>query len=371
MEINSKRQAWTDRIGISGLAMWHEEVWLGYNICKTEGYEAQYAAFRMAIEFAECRPFEVVYDNQGGLKSIKGQAFLSKIVRMHRPTAPYNGSSKTIEAAFGRFQREVMYRDLRFTGCNITARGEFSRPNIDMIEANVENLYTLEELKVVYAEMRNEWNMGIHPATKRPRIEMYRESHNDEALPITQVEMVDMFWVEHEFDSTFTTSGITITVDKVKYQYEVYGDDGYPDLGFRAINTYRKFAVKYDPMDMTMVRLYVRDAQGGLKFAAEARPYAQIHRATQEQTEGEREFIVNMDHRQKAAEVERYMAAVELELEHGVAPEQHGLNRPKVAGMSASAAEKLMSKNIPTTVGQTTKMLSNMTHDEVDRVDKW
>lgn len=351
----------------------YSEVWLGYHISDSENFEAQLAAHRMALDVSGCRPFEIVYDNQSGLKSIKGQALLDRIARMHRPTAPYNASSKSIESAFGRFQKQILIRDWRFTGYNITAKGEFTRPNIELIEANVEKLYTLDELKAAYALARDQWNEEAHHATSRPRIEMYRESVNPDLQPITMADMVDIFWVQHEHSVTFTTWGVTITVDKRKYQYEVYGEDGYPDLEFRSKNTLRKFTVKYDPADMSVVRLYTQDSRGSLKFSAEARPYREIHRAIQEQEEGEMEFIRNMDERMKRAEVERYMSVVELEMEHGVAPEQHGLNRPRIAGMSVAAAEKYLEKSMehPTTIGATTKIISNMTYDEIERSDKY
>ncbi len=351
----------------------YSEVFLGYHISDRENYAAQLTAHRMAVEVAGCRPFEIVYDNQSGLKSIAGQAMLDKIARIHRPTAPYNASSKSIEAAFGRFQHMILSRDWRFTGQNITSRGEFSRPNIELIEANVQNLYTYEELLVAYARAREEWNAMTHPITNRPRIEMYHESVNPEAQPITMADMVEIFWHQHEQTVTFTTWGVTISVDSKKYQYEVYGEDGYPDLEFRKTNTYRKFIVKYDPMDMTTVRLYTQDSRGGLKFSAEARPYQQIHRAIQEQQDGEMEFIRTMDERMKRSAVAQHLEVVELEMEHGVAPEQHGLNRPKIAGMSLAAAEKYMEEVIehPTTIGTMTKVISNTTYDQLDRLEKY
>ncbi len=354
------------------------EVFLGYNICENENFEAQYIAYRMAVETAKCRPFEIVNDNQGGHRKARNAGFFDRIARINRPTAPYNGSSKTIESAFGRFQRQMLSRDWRFTGMNITTKGEFSRPDIEMIEANVDNLYTLQELKEEYITMRQCWNNAPHPETGRPRMEMYLESINPDAQPITVTDTVDMFWRCHEKPSTFTTSGITITIDKREYQYEVYGDDGYPDLGFRRNNTGRKFYVKYDPLNMREARLYIEDAQGSLKFVAEAAPYFEIHRAIQEQQPGEMEFIRNMDERIKQDQIEHYLEMVKLEVEHGVAPEQHGLNRPRIAGISSKQLETYMDKLVingttayPTTVGQTTKMLSNLTHDQINGYDKF
>ena len=82
---------------------------------------------------------------------------------MHRTTQPYNGESKTIEAVFGRFQQQVLHKDWRFTGQNITAKKMSSRPNLEFIEENKDSLYTLEELKDAYAKATKEWNDMAHP----------------------------------------------------------------------------------------------------------------------------------------------------------------------------------------------------------------
>lgn len=54
------------------------------------------------------------------------------------------------------------------------------------------------------------------------------------------------------------------------------------------------------------------------------------------------EFIRTMDRLGKEERIRRQMEAAELELEHGVAPEQHGLNRPKIQGIKAKTVEKRM-----------------------------
>lgn len=90
------------------------EVMLGYWISDSEDYEAQYHAFRMAIQTSGHKPYEIVHDNQGGHKKLNKvqpnsneKGFLDKICHIHRATMPNNGSSKTIESIFGRFQQQV------------------------------------------------------------------------------------------------------------------------------------------------------------------------------------------------------------------------------------------------------------------------
>lgn len=353
----------------------YSEVFLGYHISDTENYDAQYRAFRMAIETSGCKPFEIVNDNQSGHKKLENGRFFERITRVSRRTAPYNGPSKSIEAAFGRFQAQVLHQDWRFTGQNITARSEKSRPNLEFIEANKENLYTYEELCEAYARYRQEWNEGLHPKTARPRIEMYRNSVNPELLPVDQLDMIDMFWIMTAKPSTFTTTGITIQINKQDYTYEVLDESGMPDMDFRRVNTLRQFFVMYDPLDLTMVRLYTQD-KTGYRYVATAHPYMTIHRALQEQQPGEMAFIRQMDVLNKQERVDRQIAAAALEEAHGVAPEQHGLNRPRLKGISdkafeaAAEAAPRAEREETVEVGAFYKEASNTTRDQVSMLDR-
>lgn len=348
----------------------YSEVFLGYCISDSENYESQYESYRMAIETAKRRPYEIVVDNQGGHRKLQAAKFFELICRIQRYTAPYNGPSKTIESAFGRFQAEILHEMYNFTGMNITAISKKSRTNIEFIEANKDMLPTLEEVKAKYAEARNKWNWSSHPKSKRPRMEMYMHSENIKAPEVSDVEMVNMFWLTTEQPSTFKTRGITVTIDGIERHYEVY-KDGLPDLSFYAKNIGRKYFTKYDPKDLTKVRLYTEGTDGSLVFAAEARPFAEVHRATQEQATGERLFITTMDIMNKKERIRKDMEAAELESRHGTNPEQHGFSRPKLKGISIPKVDKWMEEisiqrkskpdpmDIPIEAGEWTKEISN------------
>lgn len=308
------------------------EVFLGFCISDTEDYEAQYMAYRMAIQVSGHKPYEIVHDNQGGHKKANSSGMLDKICHIHRTTAPYNGASKTIESVFGRFQQQVLHKDWRFTGQNITATKAGSRPNMEFIEANKDKLYTLDELKAAYLKARTEWNEIQHPATGESRIKMYEKSENPDTPKVTVNDMVDMFWVTCSRMSTFTSSGIEITVKGKKRVYEVMSAPGVPDIEWRRKHTYQRFVVKYDPYDFASIRLYWKDKAGQLRFERVAEPYIVIHRAIQEQTEGEAAFIRSQQTAAEQSRIERQVAAKEIEYAEGVAPEQHGLTTPKLKG---------------------------------------
>lgn len=317
------------------------EVFLGFCISDNEDYEAQYMAYRMAIQVSGHKPYEIVHDNQGGHKKLQNQRFFDKLCHIHRTTAPYNGASKTIESVFGRFQQQVLHKDWRFTGQNITARKDSSRPNMEFIEANKDKLYTYDELKVAYLKARTEWNEMAHPATGEQRMKMYEQSENPETPVVTTSNMIDMFWVQCDRMSTFTSSGIEITVKGKKRRYEVMSAPGVPDTEWRMKHTYQKFIVKYDPYDFSSIRLYWKDKAGELRFERVAEPYIVIHRAIQEQTEGEAKFIRQQQTATEQSRIERHVAARQIEYAEGVAPEQNGLSTPDLKGVTADVQRQI------------------------------
>lgn len=318
------------------------EVLLGYCISDTEDYEAQYHAYRMAIQKSGHKPYEIVYDNQGGHKKLDSDGFIGKICRVHRPTQPYNGESKTIESVFGRFQAQVLHKDWRFTGQNVTVKKASSRPNVEFIEANKDCLYTLEELKDAYAAARKEWNEGVHPATGERRIDMYEKSVNEETQEVTLHDMVDMFWVFTKRMATFTDQGLQVTIKGEKRQYEVCSSPGVPDHEWRRKHTYERFIVAYDPYDFASIRLYTKGTDGSLRFERTAEPYILIHRALQDQQgTDDAKFIRQEQEANLQDRIERTVEGRTIAAEHGMDAEQQGLHSPKLKGTTAAVQRQI------------------------------
>lgn len=355
----------------------YSEMLLGYHISQTENFDAQYRAFRMAIETAGHKPFEIVTDNQGGQKKAIAKQFFSAICRVARPTAPYNAQGKSIEAVFGRFQSQVLHKDWRFTGGNISSK-EAWKINREFIEANKEKLYTYEELLEAYASARKEWNAMLHHETGIVREKMYRDSVNPQAVEVSEYDIVDMFWIRTERPSVFTAGGIKIQYQKKEYTFEVLTEDGMPDMEWRSRNTGREFVVRFDPLTLDRALLYTVSPVG-LCFETVAYPYITIHRAIQEQAEGEMDFIRWNDEANKRERIRRQLEAHALEMEHGVAPEQHDLRTPAAKGISEREYERLADslvvvpaeQNIePLTLGEYTKAVSNMDYDQVAALNR-
>lgn len=348
----------------------YSETLLGYAVSDTENFDAQFRAFRMAIETAGHKPYEIVTDNQGGQRSKIAQKFFANICRINRPTAPYNAPSKSIESVFGRFQKQVLHEDWRFTGGNITSK-EAWKINREFLEANKEKLFTYEEMLEAYSVARSKWNAMKHYQTGIAHEEMYRTSVNPATERVTELDMIDLFWLTTERPSIFTADGITIQYQNRKYTYEVLTADGRPDYAWRSENTGREFFVRFDPKSMDRALLYEQTPMG-LRYETVAYPYLTVRRNIQEQQEGDMELIRCNDEANKRERVRRQIEAHALELEHGVAPEQHGLRTPAIKGISEKEYERLADTVVvvpseqysePVAVGEYTKAVSNLDCD--------
>jgi len=339
-----------DTISVYEVMDAYSEVLLGYHISKTEDYQAQYAAYKMAVQMAGHRPYQIGYDNQGGHKKLESANFLSKVAHLSISTQPYNGKSKTIESAFGRFQSMFLKQDWFFTGQNITAKATESRANMEFILANKANLPTLQEIKDLYKERRTQWNNAPHPVTGAPRIEMYRNSVNPRSVQVDLLDMVDIFWLERPEAITLTAYGLSFTEKKQKYDYLVYDQNDMPDQKWLRKNIDKKFIVKFDPDDMSMIMLYEQDATG-LRFVRDAKIKLTVSRGKQEQEDWEASYIAQINQTNKVLRTES-MAEMDRILEmHDLLPEQHGLRSPGARGIS---------KRIPANeFGKVTKAVSN------------
>lgn len=340
----------------------YSEVFLGYHISKTEDNIAQYNAYKMAIQFAGCKPYQISYDNQGGHKKLEAGDFLKRLARLAIRTQPYNGRSKTIESAFGRFQSRIMKEHWFFTGQNITARAPESQMQKELIAANKKKLPSLEEVKRIYLEDRQKWNLAPHPKTGIPRIEMYRSSKNPRTRPLEQWEYVNLFWITRPEPVTMTGYGISITENKEKHDYLVYQDNGKPDFHWHRENVDRKFHIMYDPQDLDLIYLCLKDHKGELCFVKEARTKITVARGKQEQTSDDLYWIKMFEEANKIELIRELEAATEVQREFGMTPEDYGLISPGIPGITKRARTG--------NVGRIDKAISNLTAiDDDEEID--
>jgi hypothetical protein len=340
------------------------EVLLGYHISKTEDFEAQFRAFKMAVQFSGHKPYEARYDNQGGHKKLQNGEFLKKIAHLSIRTQPYNGKSKTIESAFGRFQQQFLHKKWYFTGQNITAKKEESRANMEFILANKANLPTLDEAIAEYVKLRDEWNNAPHPATGKPRIEMYKNSYNSKSPAVSFLEMVDLFWILREKPVMYTAYGLTIQEKGKKYTYAKYHEPLKPDIKWHRENIDRKFYVKYDPEDMTSICIF-KKTHAGFQYVAQLDQKVEVHRGKQEADDWEASFLAQVNNANKAARVDTRNSVEKILEEHGLAAEQHGLITPPLKGIESLKSRKKEGERRVKAgeIGKAQKELSNVVPD--------
>lgn len=314
----------------------YSEVLLGYHISKEENYQAQYSAYRMAIQFSGHKPYQIGFDNQGGHKKLEAGNFLNKIAHLTIKTQPYNGKSKTIENAFCRLQTQHLARYWFFTGQNIQAKKEISKANMEFILANKSNLPSLNEIKDIYKKIREEWNNSPHPNSGKSRLQTYLDSKNEKAPKIELWDMVNLFWVEKNQPVKWSSFGFSFTEKKVSYDYFVYREDGMPDLNFHEKAVDQSFYVKYDPEDMSIIYLYQKDPQGQLRFVREAVLKTEIHRGKQEQEQIEAEWIKKVHNQNKNKRIQRRDEMDEILKSFNMDAESYGLVKPNLKGLENS-----------------------------------
>ena len=235
---------------------------------------------------------------------------------------------------------------------------------MEFILANQKNLKTLDEIKAIYEARRREWNEAEHPGTGRRRIDMYRESVNEKSKKITAQDMFSLFGILDNKDSCkYTAGGLKKTIKGQKYTWEVLTADGQPDLDFLRKNVGRDFFVEYDPTDMSVVALYVKDASGELRFVTLAKKYIEIHRAKQEQDELDSKFLKRMELQNKEQRLEMSEEGELLMEKYGMHPAQHGLNMPKLRGVERDVRERKKKVDIGTMLKDESNMLQSIDGD--------
>lgn len=346
-------------------------------MCESETFQTTYEALRNAFERTGFMPYELVADNQAGFTSKAAQRWRAKLETISHTTTPENGKSKTIESAFGRFQAEVLHRHINYTGGNITAKSAKTKVDVAKIIQNVEALPTYEEVRAQNEADINIWNSLPHPKfAGKSRMDVYRASVNPQAIALTDIIREKVFYIATEKASTFRASGIEVTLNGEKRVYEVFSAPNTPDLEWRRKNTGREFVVEYDPHDLSKVRLCIDDPNYGLQFNTWAEPYMMIHRAMQDQVEGERTSIISALNANKKEIVRRDLQTRALQMKYGVGYESAGYNAPLPQGVSRTEylrfAEEIRAEEqsgerkeepvrepLPDSVGQVQKAQSN------------
>jgi hypothetical protein len=254
---------------------------LGYYIgTEHENYTQHFTALKAAAQESGARPYLINYDGQGGHNTDTMQTLYSQMVAKNGGThykhrAREHGSPA--EQLFKRFQMQVLnqkwFSDKQGIASSKTLN---SKVNIDFIMDNKHRLQSVEQLIGIFKLEVHKWNTMKHPRFEQTRVQTY----NREAIisePLNMFEMMDMFWITSKEPRRYERDGIKPIIRNTPYHFEVYDQEGLPDLDFRDKYTESRFFVQYDPEQLdSYVRLLMQLPNGDKTFIADAQPVKKV-----------------------------------------------------------------------------------------------
>jgi len=252
----------------------YSEKIIGWSYSETESHVDHFKAVKMAVNNSGARPYLFTYDNQSGHKSSKMQELYSKLIArkggVHYPNKAYAHNSP-VEDIFRRLQQQVLNIMWWSDKQSPTVRTMDNKPNLEFIKEFKHLLKSKEDLLKAFEVCVELWNNAKHPRYNKSRNEVYMEEA-PMSESISFIDQVDMFWIYNNKPNTYKRGGVTVKVDKVKYEYEVLDSEDRIDIEFRRKYVGQKFYVKYDPEFMNdFIQLY--KIEGDQKvFVANAQP---------------------------------------------------------------------------------------------------
>ncbi len=225
---------------------------LGVRLGSTETATLVQGALRAAVSNTMQRPDQLQYDNSSANKSAEATDLFNKIAHIAFPTAPYNGKSKQIEAAWGHVEKLVFHAFPNFKGGNITSPSLEIKANPDFLKS-----VDLPDMATVIQQVDlaiKVWNARIGEDHRSPD-QRYRD-HQDQRQVLDSMQLIEAFWVQRKHQVKYTKDGLTIEVNKERYTYEVESERGIEDLEWRRHWFGSLFDIKYNPDDLAQIALY-------------------------------------------------------------------------------------------------------------------
>lgn len=256
-----------------------------------ENFVMQLEAYRMALRVSGAKPYQLLYDNQGGHKNAESKVFYSNLSHVHFATRAYRPSGKPVEQMFKNFQTLKLAEYPFWTGFGRESHSDLRyKPDMESIERNIENIPTFEELTKLLDVAVAEWN-DLDFSGKGSPNQIYAESRNPEEQPIAIDDLAELFW-NMSSERRYMPTGIILTYKGEELFYEVHTPEGDVDFDFRRKHLKEKFFIKYDPdMEYKDVELYQVHPTGGFQLIAKAQPKREVSRSVKYLNEGDRAWI--------------------------------------------------------------------------------
>lgn len=307
----------------------YSEKIIGWDLSFTESHIEHFNAIKMAVNEAECRPYFLTYDNQGGHKMDRMKALYDSLVaedKGHHHSGKAKEHGNPAEGLFRRLQQQVINKFWWSDGQSVTVKRDDNKMNPDFILANKSSLKTVEQLHEAWEAAVNVWNSKTHPqfkdTTKESRNDVYAHdmSMREE---LTLFDIMDKMWIEQKKKPlTYKSHGMDFRLGDKKYQFEVYDENGDIDMEFRRKNVGKKFIVRYDPSFLDgYIQLCEKDEAGNIIHIANAQPKRKIQEVPALMEPGDKEQF-EKDYKVRELEYNRDMEAYQALLDRtGITPE--------------------------------------------------
>jgi len=258
-----------------------------------ENYEMQMEAYRMSVRNTGSKPYQLLYDNQGGHKKAEARRFYDQLAQVHFPSRAYRSSAKSIEGVFGRFQRTVLAEYPFWTGFGRQTHSKINNGvDMDKLQRNIQNLPTYEELLQLWQVIVNDWNDGKHHRFSLTRSQVYQQYKDAQAAQVNFEDMMNMFFLVSSEPIKYQANGLTMTRGGKATTYIVYDEQGNIDYNFRERYLKAKFHVKYDPdQEYPDVMLLEPLQNGDMRPVASASPAREVSRVVKHLQPGDRKWI--------------------------------------------------------------------------------
>lgn len=256
-----------------------------------ENFEMQLEAYRMALRNAGAKPYQLLFDNQGGHKNTESREFYSKLAHVYFPTRAHRPSGKPVEQGFKDFQTLKLSEFPFWSGFGRPSHSNLNyAPNMEDIEKNVDTLPDFDELNKLLAVTISEWNeLGFNGAQCPNQI--YSEARNPEEQPVSIHDLAEMFW-NMQGPKKYYPWGIILKYKGEDLMYEVYDESGNVDYNFRRKYLKQKFFLKYDPDgEYPEIELYQAHPTGGYQKVATANKKREASRSVKYHSEGDKAWI--------------------------------------------------------------------------------
>jgi hypothetical protein len=174
--------------------------------------------------------------------------------------------SKYIERVFGRPLHKVLKVFPNYSGGNITAKSETSRPNPEALQKRSKDFPEKQHAEAVIEMAINTMRHSLVADTEQTRqqqwLDAFMQSDFCKSRAITNENRIELFGKKHQphEPARLTVSGLNFQINNVKYSYDV------PAALFPE-NLNKRVEITYDPTDMSQV--LVTDNKG-LRFVASA-----------------------------------------------------------------------------------------------------